>query len=151
MRHGPTALLMALAGAFFFAVFVSQDVRPNEDLSWRTLPWGLLVRYGVAMVLGGLLAGFLFGGLFGRRGVLGWLLAVIVGILALSLSGLLGSAVGLLPDLLADGYQPRDLVAVAAGVLILPLTLADQPWLLAVLLLLIGGAHVLARRGRLTR
>lgn len=148
MRHGPTALLMALAGAFFFTVFVAQDVRPNEDLSWRTLPWALLARYGLAMTLGGLLAGFLFGGLFGRQGPLGWLLAVIAGVLAVALSGLLGSAVGLLPDLLADGYQSRDLIAVASGVLILPLALADQPWLLAVLVLLIGAAHVIARRRR---
>jgi hypothetical protein len=148
MHKRTTALLMALVGVFFFLVFLAQDLSHFETMSLGDLPLLLILRYAVAMTLGGALSGLVFAGLFGRGGVGGWILALLGGLVAALLSGLFGSAVALLPDLLADGYHPADLLRVLLGTLVLPLSLAEQPLLGLVLLALIAAAHLLARRAR---
>lgn len=142
------SLMMALIGAYLFAAFVLQDLRIHPDVPRSDLPWALILRYALAMVLGGAVSGLLFCGLFGRKGAFGWVLAVIGGIIAASVSGLLGSAFGLLPNLLSDGFSTTDAVQVAAGLLILPLSAIEQPSVLAIVLGLIVLAHVLLRRAR---
>lgn len=148
MQKQITVLIMAVTGLLFFAAFVSQDIRVLPDVTWGELPWGLILRYALAMTFGGALAGFLFAGFFGRRGFLGWLLAIIGGVLSALVAGLFGSAIGLLPDLLADGYHTADLVRAGLGVLVIPLSLIEQPALILLLAGLVGLAHVMAKRAR---
>ncbi len=151
MHRSIAAGMMALTGAFLFAAFVLQDIRIHPEISRGELPWGLITRYGLAMTAGGALVGFVLAGLFGRRGVLGWVLALVGGTVAASLSGLIGSAFGLLPELLSDGFSASDAAMVVAGLLILPLTAIEEPWILAVLAALIALTQILCQRQRTAR
>lgn len=143
-----TTAMMALTGLIFFAAFVSQDLGMLPNAETGQLPWGLIIRYAIAMAGGGALAGFLLRGLFGRGTFGGWLLAGLGGILASLIAGIFGSAFGLLPDLLADGFDMADLVQAAFGVLVVPLTILEQPILLLVLLGMIVGTHIMAKSAR---
>ncbi|MEM6658502.1 MAG: hypothetical protein AAF625_10465 [Pseudomonadota bacterium] len=140
--------MMALTGAFFFFVFVAQDIRVLENPEIGALPWGLILRYALAMALGGAIAGFLFSGLFGRSGLGGWLLAVFAGVLATTIAGLFGSAIGELPELLSTGVTGATLIPIFAGLLVLPLSIADQPAMAGVLLIMVVVTHVLVRNRR---
>ena len=142
--------MMALTGLLFFGAFVFQDIRLHPELGTNELPLGLIFRYAVAMTLGGAIAGFLLRGLFGRGGIGGWLLVIIGGLVACLISGLFGSAVGLLPDLLADGYHTADLVKAGLGIFVVPLSIIEQPVLLPVLIVLIVMTHILCKRARNT-
>lgn len=141
-------LMMALVGAMFFFVFIAEDITNMTDLEWADLPWGLILRYVLAMGAGGALAGALAAGLFGRAGLLGWLLALLGGVIAVVLAGLMGSAIGLLPDLLRDGWQTADLIPVLFGLLVVPMAAAGEPLVGAALIGLIALTHFLARRRR---
>lgn len=142
-----TTAMMAITGALFFSAFVLEDTT-GGGRDWANLPRGLAVRYLAAMAVGGAIAGWLLAGLFGRRGVLGWLLAVLGGIVASLVAGIFGSAVGLIPDLLADGFSMADLIPIAAGIIIVPLAFGGMPLLIPVWLALIVVTHVWARRAR---
>ena len=129
MHRWITALMMALLGAILFVAFVLQDIRIHPELAPGDLPWGLIIRYALAMTLGGALSGYLFAGLFGRGGLGGWLLAILSGVIATAIAGLFGSAFGLIPDMLTDGFSTAEIIQIAAGLLMLPLALIEQPWL----------------------
>jgi hypothetical protein len=139
---------MALVGLLFFLIFVAQDFSHFDGMAPSDLPALLILRYALAMSLGGGLSGLVCAGLFGRSGAIGWILAVVGGLVAALLAGLLGSGVALLPELLADGYQASDLFKVLMGALVLPLSLGEQPVLGVLLLALIAAAHLLARKAR---
>ncbi len=143
-----TTTMMALTGAIFFVVFLLEDVVGRTGIAWANLPWGLIVRYVIAMIVGGAIAGWLAAGLFGRRGVTGWLLALLGGALATTAAGMLGSAVGLVPDLLADGWDMADLIPIGYGLVVLPLAFAGAPLLILVWGVLIAATHLWARRAR---
>ncbi|WP_416930094.1 hypothetical protein [Tropicimonas sp.] len=155
---GVVALMMALTGALFFFAFMADDARQMRADGMVALPWGLMWRYLLAMAAGGGLTGAALAGAFGRGGAGGWLLALLAGIAATLIAGLVGSTVGMLPDLLADGWQGRDLIPVAAGLLVVPFALAGEIrvfgawlpgiWLLPVWLALICLTHLWARRLR---
>jgi hypothetical protein len=151
-RHGSaryvTTGMMALIGAVFFFAFLLEDVVGRSSVVWADLPWAVILRYVVAMVIGGALAGWLLAGSFGRRGVAGWLLALLGGALATTIAGLLGSAFGLLPDLLADGWEMADLIPIGYGLAVLPLAFAGVPLLSLAWLVLVALTHVLAKRAR---
>jgi len=140
--------MMALTGAFFFSVFVSQDLRNLTDTQTGNVPWGLIVRYALAMAAGGAVAGLVFSGLFGRRGVGGWLLALIGGILAATLAGLAGSLIGDLPQSLSTGFSGDAIIRIFAGLLVVPLSITEQPIMAGVLLVMVALTHVLVKRAR---
>jgi len=140
--------MMALIGAFLFGAFVLQDIRIHPELGPQDLPWGLIIRYSAAMVLGGALIGYLFCGFFGRNGIGGWMLAMIGGVLAASLSGLIGSAIGLSPELLADGFSAAELIRIAAGLLVFPLASLEQPVLFPLVIGMIVITHIFTKRAR---
>lgn len=140
-----TALMMALLGAGLFYLFLRQDVPGRRD---GEVPLSLILRYVVTMGLGGALAGGLLSALFGRNGVLGWILAAIGGVLATIAAGLLGSALGLLPDVLADGWSMSDLIPIAYGLAVLPLALVGRPWLLVAWAVVVLLTHLWAMRVR---
>ncbi len=149
------ALIMAIIGALLFSAFVMQDIRIHPELGPQDLPWGLIIRYGVAMTLGGALAGYLLCGTFGRGGaggwvlaLLGWVLALLGGIIAASLSGLLGSAFGLLPDMLSDGFSLSEAIQIGAGLLVLPFAADEEPILIPAVVALIAATHILCKRLR---
>lgn len=148
MHKRIAALMMALTGGVLFAAFVLQDIKIHPELAFRDLPWGLILRYAGAMMLGGALSGLVFSGLFGRSGFLGWLLAALGGVIGASLSGLFGSAFGLLPDLATGGFTTTELLQIAAGILVLPLALSEQPSVVFVLAALVVATHVLCQRAR---
>lgn len=148
MHRTATMIVMALTGLLFFAALVVQDIRLDQVSGPHERPWSLVLRYALSMTVGGALAGFVFAGLFGRRGLLGWILACLGGVLSALVCGFFGSAIGLLPDLLADGYQASDLIQAAAGILVVPFSLIEQPLLIPLLLGLVILAHVLSRRAR---
>ncbi len=141
-------LTLALASMLLFLALVFEDIGELAAADWSELPLGLIVRYAVAMGIGGAIAGYVLTGLFGRAGVIGWGLAMTGGVLVATFAGLLGSAIGLSPDLLSDGYQTRDIIAIGAGALVLPLAVIGWPVLLPVWIVLIARAHMLARKWR---
>ncbi|QJF51196.1 hypothetical protein [Roseobacter ponti] len=141
-------LTLALASMLLFLALVFEDIGELAAANWSELPLGLIVRYAVAMGIGGAVAGYVLAGLFGRQGITGWCLAMTAGVLVATFAGLLGSAIGLAPDLLSDGYQTRDIVAIGAGALVFPLAVIGWPVLLPVWIVLIARAHMLARRRR---
>ena len=146
-RH-VTAGMMALIGAGLFFVLLAGDLPGRESAEWDDLPTRLVVRYIVTMALGSAAAGWLLAGLFGRRGVGGWLLALVGAVVATMVAGLLGSALGLLPDLLRDGWQSADIIPILFGLAVLPLAFVGKPLLLAGWLGLIALTHVWARQAR---
>ena len=92
------ACAMGISGALFFLVVLFDDVADLGSAQLSQLPWGLILRYVISMGIGGAIAGLLLAGLFGRRGPLGWLLAVFGGLVASAFAGVVGSLVGQLPD-----------------------------------------------------
>lgn len=112
---------------------------------------GLIARYVIAMAIGGALAGWLFASLFGRRGVLGWVLALLGGLFATMIAGLFGSAFAMLPDLVANGFSMGDLIGIGFGLAVLPLGIASQLFLAAGWLALVIIAQIWARRIRMVR
>ena len=141
-------IVLALASMLLFISLVFEDMGELTDTDWANLPIGLITRYLIAMGLGGALAGYFLSGLFGRTGLLGWFLTMLGGVLAATFAGLLGSAIGLSPDLLSDGLQTRDIVAIGAGALVLPLALTGWPILLPIWISLLSTAHICARKRR---
>jgi hypothetical protein len=142
------AATLAFASAFFFVVLLFEDFADLAGADLSRLPWGAVLRYVAAMALGGALAGALLAGLFGRRGWPGWLLAGLGGVVATTFAGVLGSLFGLLPDIVSDGWQRRDAVAIGSGALVLPFAAVGWPFLLVLWAALIARAHLRARRLR---
>ena len=147
-RKKKVAAVLALASLVLFLALVFDDIGELANADWSNLPLGLITRYAVAMALGGAVAGYALSGLFGKSGAPGWALALFAGFLVSTLSGVLGSAFGLAPDLLSDGYQTSDLLAIGAGALVLPLAMVGWPILLPIWLALVATAHVLAGKRR---
>lgn len=137
--------LMAISSALLFAVLLFEDLGELIPTSWSDAPWNLLVRYLAAMSVAGGLIGFALSGLFGRSGVAGWALALAAGVVAATGSGLVGSLLGGLPDIVVNGLQGRALVAIAAGALVLPFAIADWPFLILVWLSLLTITHLWIR------
>lgn len=135
------AAMMALVAAIMFATVLHDDLPQNPDA--RS---GLIIRYAVAMALGGALAGYLLAGLFGRPGMLGWIMALLGGLLASLVSGFAGSLIGLSPELLLDGVHTSDLIAIFAGILVLPFALADGLTIALAWIVLILLTHVWIKR-----
>ncbi len=124
-RLAPT-ITMALIGASLFLLFLSRDLPEGLRDDWAIENVGLVVRYVIAMTLGGATMGYLLAFMFGRAGFGGWILALIGGVLSTLVAGACGSLLGLLPDLLADGWQANDLVAILFGFLVLPIAAVDK-------------------------
>ena len=97
------------------------------------------------MGLAGALVGYLLSGMFGKSGLKGWVLAWLGGLLVATIAGIVGSAVGLLPDLIAGGPRTGAIVAILAGALVLPLALIGWPILVLIWILLVSLAHITAR------
>ncbi len=136
--------MAALAGLLFVFVLYN-DISSFTDRDLDQLQWALICRYTLSMIVGGALAGYLLAGKFGRPGITGWVSATLWGLAASLAAGFLGSLIGMLPERLSDGFQSADLVAVAAGGLILPFAAHDWPWLLLLIPVAIGLAHLRTR------
>ncbi len=143
----PSAL-MALASATLFAVLLFEDMGDLFSTVWSEVPWGLVLRYLVSMAVAGAVVGAALSRLFGRQGVFGWLLAILAGVIVATVSGILGSLIGGLPDILARGFQPGDWIAISAGAMVLPFAVADWPSLGAVWLALLVVTHIWTKRLR---
>ena len=142
------AMVMAILTTGLFVTVLYDDLALLADAEASDVPTDLIVRYAIAMALGGAASGFVLGGHFGRAGVFGWIRAFLAGVLASLLAGLAGSLIGLLPERLADGWQIGDLLAVLAGTFILPFALNDWPALILVWLGLIFVAHLWVQKSR---
>jgi len=142
------ATLMALSSALLFIALVAEDMGELTGLTFATIPWGLFLRYLLGMALAGALCGAALSSLFGRPGFFGWILVFAAGIVTATIAGVLGSFFGLLPELLSDGWQSQDMVAIGAGALVLPLAAIGWTPLLAVWIALVGAAHFRAMRAR---
>jgi hypothetical protein len=145
------ALMMAVVGVLIFSVLLVGDMSLLPADASTAVPWALVIRYGVAMAIGGALAGAALAGMFGRAGVGGWLLSLLAGAIASVVAGLLGSAVGLAPDLLRDGFQTGDLIAVGFGAFLAPIALIESWGHLAVWVGLIALTHLLCGKARRPR
>jgi hypothetical protein len=145
------ALMMAVVGVLIFSVLLVGDMSLLPADASTAVPWALVIRYGVAMAIGGALAGAALAGMFGRAGVGGWLLSLLAGAIASIVAGLLGSAVGLAPDLLRDGFQTGDLIAVGFGAFLAPIALIESWGHLAVWVGLIALTHLLCGKARRPR
>ena len=140
------ALVIAVTCALTFAIVPIEDTAAFDDMSVGDLPWGLILRYMLTSALGGLIAGYLLAGLFGRRGAVGWILALIGGGLAMLLAGLLGSFFGWIPDTFSEAGAPSPLVAVPAGALIPIFAFVGRPILFLVWIAVVLATHTLSAR-----
>ncbi|WP_353474759.1 hypothetical protein PVT71_14415 [Salipiger sp. H15] len=140
-----TALMMALIGVLLISAFMAEDAAAKGDVAWADLPKGLMLRYMLAMAVGGALSGWLLSGMFGRRGLGGFVLGFAGAVIATLVAGLFGSAAGLLPDLLRDGWSSSDLIPILYGLAALPLAFAGQPLLFAGWMALMLLTHLWAR------
>jgi hypothetical protein len=145
------ALMMAVVGVLVFSVLLLGDIGLLPSDRSTAVPWSLVIRYAVAMAIGGALAGAVLADLFGRAGVGGWLLSLLGGALASVVAGFLGSAVGLAPDLLRDGLQPGDLIAIGFGAFLAPIALLESWGHLAVWFALVALTHLLCAKARRPR
>lgn len=137
--------LTALSSALFFLVFLFEDLGDLLQAPESKVPWGLVVRYLAAMGVAGGLTGFFLSGLFGRRGLAGWALALVAGAVAATVAGVLGSLLGGVNDIVANGFDGRVAIAVAAGALVLPFAFVDWPLLIVLWLALLALTHLWIR------
>ncbi|WP_428928541.1 hypothetical protein [Marinibacterium sp. SX1] len=141
-------VMMALIGGAFFFGFLAEDMGRASDPGVENVGRGLVLRYIVAMAIGGALAGALCAGLFGHGGVTGWLRAVVGAVLASLLAGLIGSAIGQLPDMAADGLNMTEVISIGFGLVLIPLAMVGQPVMVAVWAALSVATHLMAHRVR---
>lgn len=142
------AVMMAIAGAVFFYEFFRDDMANLSESAQADVSSALVIRYLVALAIGGAVAGAITAGLFGRNGVAGWAVAFLGAVLASLLTGLIGSAIGRFPDLIADGFGLNDVVAIGFGLVLIPLSMVDRPTLFAAWLVLMVATHLWARSAR---
>ncbi len=140
--------MMALASALLFVALLFEDFSALAAADPSQVPWSLMLRYVVSMTFGGAIAGYLLSGMFGRAGVFGWFLALAGGVFTSIFAGVLGSFVGLLPDLMSNGWQPTMLISVASGGLVLPFALVGWTALVVVWIAIVVATHLRARRRR---
>lgn len=141
-------LMMAITGAAFFFGFLSEDMANLADYQREQVSQGLIIRYIIAMALGGAVSGAAFAGMFGRMTIPGWVLAFLGAVLASLLGGLIGSAIGLLPDMAADGLSLTEVISIGFGLVLIPLAMAGHPAMVGVWAVLMIIAHVWAGRIR---
>lgn len=141
-------VMMALTGAAFFYGFFTDDMAHIAETQADAVPTSLVIRYIAAMALGGAIAGALFAGLFGWLSIPGWALGLLGAILASLIGGLIGSAIGLLPDLAADGLSLTEVISIGFGLVLIPLAMAGRPFMIAVWLVLMVITQVWAGRVR---
>lgn len=142
------AMMIAVTSAITFAALLIEDLNGFDDLDFSDLPWNLITRYMITMALGGAVAGFLLAGMFGRKSIGGWCLALLGGVLVTLLAGLLGSFFGWLPDYFSEGSTPSALVSILAGALVPIFAFAGQILLFVMWLVLLAVTHVFAARVR---
>lgn len=147
-RRLAVILLLAVASLLLFLALIFEDFGQFAAADWSQLPLGLITRYAISMGLAGAVVGYLLSGMFGKPGLPGWFLALLGGLFVSTLAGLLGSAIGLSPDLVSDGLQIGDFVAIGAGALVLPLAAIGWPFLIPLWLVLVLTAHLVARSRR---
>lgn len=135
--------VMGIMGAAFFYVFLSDDLQ-NSGASAAPLA----SRYLIAMAVGGGLAGAVFARLFGQPGVQGWIWAAIGAVFCSLVAGLIGSFLGVVPDLIRDGLSSQNLVSIGFGLVLIPLAMVGRPIMFVVWLGLAAVAHLLAARAR---
>lgn len=136
---------MAVIGASLFLLFLSRDLPAGLSDDWARQNIGLVARYVIAMTVGGAIMGYLLAPMFGRAGIGGLIASLLGGVLSTFIAGAFGSLIGLLPDLLVNGWQSSDLVAILFGFAVLPLAAAENLGSSLVWLAMVFGAHVLSK------
>ncbi|WP_170386893.1 hypothetical protein [Ruegeria atlantica] len=140
--------MMALIGGSLFLLFLSRDLPQGLQDDWAKENLGLVVRYVIAMTLGGAIMGYLLASMFGRNGFGGWVLALLGGLISTLVAGACGSLLGLLPDILDDGWQASDLVSILFGFLVLPIAAVDKLGSSAIWLAAIAVTHMMSKYDR---
>lgn len=130
---------LACLMAFFFLYADRNAAAGAEGL------WAFVTEVLLGHAAGGFVAGWLLAGLFGRRGVPGWGLALLGAVLASLLAGLVGGIIATLPALMSGTSMVSAAIRAGAGALVTPLAIAGAPWLGAVWLAGIAGLHLTAR------
>lgn len=140
-RGAAACTLSALAGVMaFFLLYADREAAAGAEGLWV-----FVLETLIGHAAGGFLAGWALAGLFGRRGVAGWLLALLGGVLASLLAGLIGGAVAGVIGMAGGADLVAALILVGAGALVTPLAIAGAPWLGAVWLAAIVGLHIVVR------
>jgi hypothetical protein len=140
--------MMDLTGSLHFFAFLLEDTGGVYESTLAEIPFGLILRYIVAMGIGGALAGAIFVGLFGRSGLWGWAVAALGGTISTVVAGALGSAIGLLPDILIRGWSMADMIPIAFGSVMIPLSFVDRPLMFLIWLALLLLTHLWTRTAR---
>ena len=81
---------------------------------------------------------------FGRRGTIGIVLALLGGVLATLLTGIIGAATTALPTALATRSLSQELIAVGFGALSYPMAAAGAPNAAAIWFAIVAVTHVFA-------
>lgn len=140
---------MALVAAVF-AFLLLYEERPADGLAGVDRLWAFVVETLSGHALGGFLAGAALSFGFGRGGIGGWLLALVVGVLATLVAGALGGTIATMTESFSTGRSVAGdrLVGAAAGALVVPMSVAGSPFLILLWLALVGGVHAAARAVR---
>ncbi len=110
--------------------------------------WAFVTGTLFGHALGGFVAGWLLAGLFGRGRAVGWVLALVGGIVAVLLAGLLGGVVTALPSLVSGGSVVTEAIRVGTSAFVGPLAVAAAPWLGLVWFGGVGALHVAVQKTR---
>ena len=141
--------MMALTSALFFFVFLLEDIPHWSEEDWANVPWSLVALYIALMAAGGAICGALFSFLFGRRGIIGWVLGLLGGLITPVFAGILGSVFSRFGSFLAEGVSLPDLIAVGAGAMLLPFAVVSFPLIVVPWFGLTVMTHLWARKSRL--
>lgn len=140
--------VMAVIGASLFLLFLSRELPEGLNDDWAKKNIGLVARYVIAMTIGGAAMGYLLAPMFGRAGIGGYIASILGAVLSTLIAGAFGSLIGLLPDLLADGWQSSDLVSILFGFAVLPLAAVENLGSSLVWLAMAVSAHYLSKSER---
>ena len=140
-----TAVGMAALACLLAFLLLYQD---REAAAGAEGLWAFVAEVLLGHAAGGFVAGWVLAPLFGRRGIVGWLLAFVGGALASLLAGLVGGALSSLPVLIGGQGLATYLVGLGGGALVKPFAMANAPWVVVVWLAVVVGLHLVSAKLR---
>ena len=121
------ALFFALLGVLFAVLFFWLEV---SDPAEGAATFGLV--FILCYAAGGFVSGWLLARGFGREGLMGILLALVVGAIAVFIGDLIaGVLIALTESLLEGASLSQDVFAIAISAMLPILLVADAPWVAA--------------------
>lgn len=139
-------LMMAIISGLLVLAFIFQDRAAMANAAPGLA--GAITFQLLAQGLGGFICGWLFAGLFGRGGAMGWALSLVSGVVVTLLAGALGGVLKSIPVILSQGIAFQEILNIAIGALAGPLAFDRNPLLAVAWVGLLLLTHIFALRQR---